>query len=482
MIANVIITHYLIASADHYNMTDEQTNDFFEYAVARLSAFPNVIWDISNEWNKWAMYEPWKEGGAYDTCDPSVDHKAYVADLAALIKSNDPYDHLIGVHNGYGGDEDADVLGDQDNEDWVTNAIIQAYSTNTLQGAGNSENHDHLQNYLLDVLGDIQTGGNIVPMINDEYGYEGLGYSECGYNYDRIVDLPDILRKSSWMMATSGVYVSFGTGGSFAINEPYCGDIIWETEPILHHIPDLFEQMEYWKMESRDNLINSAPTGINPSDPLQGAYMLAHKQDSDTEGDDYVAYFIGDSPNGGTTTIYLEPGIYRVKWYDPTSGDFDKVSEETITVEQAGNTVINSPAFEGDQEYGDIVLHIDQALTVDIETNTQRIQQGEELGLEMTIANKSGITFSGEYWIYIVEAGGTPTGDPGAGPFEIVDLQPGHHLDGNQTIDINLEPGDYEVVAQIGGSFPDTLDENRARFKVIGIEIDEEEPLSINAN
>ena len=56
---------------------DEQR--YYRYVVARLAAFSNVMWDITNEWHLFR-------------------DEAWVDRMGALVKEADPYDHVASVH------------------------------------------------------------------------------------------------------------------------------------------------------------------------------------------------------------------------------------------------------------------------------------------------------------------------------------------------------------------------------------------------
>lgn len=73
---------------------------YLKYVVARLSAYRNVWWSLANEYDfMWAKHEEdWER-------------------FAGIIKSNDPYNHLISIHNG---------LAFYDYQrDWITHCSLQ---------------------------------------------------------------------------------------------------------------------------------------------------------------------------------------------------------------------------------------------------------------------------------------------------------------------------------------------------------------------
>ena len=62
-----------------YAPGNEDEQRYYRYAVARLSAFSNVMWDVTNEWHL-SRKEPWVE------------------QFGGLIKAHDPWGHLTSVH------------------------------------------------------------------------------------------------------------------------------------------------------------------------------------------------------------------------------------------------------------------------------------------------------------------------------------------------------------------------------------------------
>lgn len=59
-----------------------------------------------------------------------------------------------------------------------------------------------------------------------------------------------------------------------------------------------FSNLEWWKMEPRDDLVG------------QGMYCLAQP------GQQYLAYL----PHGGTATVTLAEGKYQAQWFNPRNG------------------------------------------------------------------------------------------------------------------------------------------------------------------
>ena len=65
-------------------MTPEQDDYYLRYVVARLAAFPNVWWSMANEYD-------------FMTSKSLADWNRFIQ----VVSENDPYGHLLSVHNGF---------------------------------------------------------------------------------------------------------------------------------------------------------------------------------------------------------------------------------------------------------------------------------------------------------------------------------------------------------------------------------------------
>lgn len=70
------------------------------------------------------------------------------------------------------------------------------------------------------------------------------------------------------------------------------------------HMVHFFTSFEWWKANPHDELVNT------------GAFCLAEP------GRLYVIYM----PHGGSVTARLKPGRYKVKWFNPRSGEYSEDS------------------------------------------------------------------------------------------------------------------------------------------------------------
>lgn len=146
---------------------------YLRYTIARLAAFRNVWWSVANEYNF-----------VRTRTLPEWDH------LCRVIKARDPYNHLIGIHNG---GSEADILYDH-HKSWISHVSIQLKDLS--QGRALRERYNK-------------------PVVYDECFYEG--------------DLPrrwgDISGREMthrfWLGTANGCYVGHG--------ETYLdpNDVIW---------------------------------------------------------------------------------------------------------------------------------------------------------------------------------------------------------------------------------------------------------------
>jgi hypothetical protein len=239
---------------------------YFRYAVARLSAFSNITYDLG------------------DDLDSFRDEK-WAHETGTLIESWDPYKHLATSHPVHRVHQDraADWFGFTSIQDWSRRQHALMLEERQVQ---------------------MKTG-RIIPQTNEEYGYED--------HYPHWAPAPpgdsaETLRQTAWEIAMAGAY---GTAGESARR----GTNIWpdtgggwingrgdDTMVMLKgygHMVDFFTSFEWWKTEPHDELVNN------------GACCLAKP------GEIYAVYL----PKGGDVTIKLAPGSYEAKWFDAYTGE-----------------------------------------------------------------------------------------------------------------------------------------------------------------
>lgn len=259
----------------------EDERRYIRYAVARLSAFSNITYDLG------------------DDLDSFRDER-WARETGNLIETWDPHRHLATSHPVHREHQDRA-------SDWFGFTSIQNWSRR--------------QHALMLEEREIQKKtGRIIPQANEEYGYED--------HYPHWAPAPpgnsaETLRQAAWEIAMAGAY---GTAGESARR----GTNIWpdtgggwingrgdDTMIMLKgygHMVDFFTSFEWWKTEPHDELVSG------------GAYCLAKP------GEVYAVYLpvrplcgnrehFGYEDACGDVTIRLEPGTYDARWFNAFTGE-----------------------------------------------------------------------------------------------------------------------------------------------------------------
>jgi hypothetical protein len=240
---------------------------YIRYAVARLSAFSNVTWDLGDDID-------------------SYRDEAWTHETGTLIQTWDPYHHLASSHPVHRQHQDR-------GSPWFGFTSIQEWSRNQ-------------HNLMLEERQIQLKTGRIIPQANEEYGYEDH-YPRWAQGMNSAT--ADTLRRTQWDIAMAGAYGTAGetcregtniwpdTGGGWINGR---GDDTMTMLKGYEHIVDFFTSFEWWKTEPHDELVNS------------GNYCLAKP------GEIYAAYL----PKGGKVTIQLAPGEYDAKWFSAFTGEW----------------------------------------------------------------------------------------------------------------------------------------------------------------
>ncbi|MBI3845243.1 MAG: DUF4038 domain-containing protein, partial [Planctomycetes bacterium] len=148
---------------DRNRVTDNEWR-FVRYAIDRLSAFPNVTWNLGNEYNE------------YHTA-------AWAESLGARVAAYDPYRHVLSVHPNEPRFKHAGSA-------WATAVDLQAYA------GGSAVTVRRDWETLRQVIAQYLPSGK--PVVDDEYGYEGP--------YP-----PDVVRRTHWVDVFAGGYATYGS-------------------------------------------------------------------------------------------------------------------------------------------------------------------------------------------------------------------------------------------------------------------------------
>ena len=280
--------------------TSEDEYRYYRYAAARLAAFPNVTWDLSNEGNYHRhRYDLWTK---------------YIGRSMRLA---DPYRHCLGSHNQF-------LKGA-----WNSVQLLQFWDAGL-----NAVCLEHREK---------QSAGRIIPQISEEYGYEDLWETFPGQRS------PDTRRRVAWEIAMAGCYSTAGetsmrgtgmnedTGGGWVNGR---GDDSMTMLDDIALMVDFFTSFEWWKAQPDNALIASYTR--HPSDTVRYWQFGSAAPAPDLPamclaepGEVYVVYI----PFGGTVTTSIESGAYSVKQFDPRTG-------RTDTLPDVKGALWTSPTFE----------------------------------------------------------------------------------------------------------------------------------------
>ena len=231
----------------------EQDDMFFRWLIARYAAYPNIVWDFSKE----AQNEK---------------NLNYKLGRLRFIRDNDPYSHLITVHDDP--------------------AAYDAGHYDELADFRSDQNHSHWHETVLQ-----QRRMRQWPVVNVEFGYEhGPGGPE-DVTY-QVAQPPEEIARRAWEVVTAGGYpVYYYTYTAWDVIRPD------DTPPgyrYMKNLRDFFEQTRYWELEPADELVTAGR-------------CLACR------GREYVIFVNQAMP----LTVRLEgAGAFRVHWFHTLYGQW----------------------------------------------------------------------------------------------------------------------------------------------------------------
>ena len=212
-------------------MGQEDEQRYYRYAVARLAAFSNVMWDVTNEYHLFR-------------------NEAWANKMGTLIKQWDPYDHLMSVH-GHGQFPFR-------TSPWADFAMYQQWD----ESGG--------YQFMLENRRNQAQLGRPIPQVNEEYGYEDH-YPTWGGNRKSPARSADNRRRLAWGMYMAGCYQTTGeradtgtgwgpdTGGGWINGR---GDESMVMLKGYGHIVAFLTSIPWWKLKP-DNEFFEAPRTIS---------------------------------------------------------------------------------------------------------------------------------------------------------------------------------------------------------------------------
>lgn len=255
---------------------DEQR--YYRYAIARLGAFSNVMWDLANE------YRLFRDD-------------AWAEKMGGLVKAWDPYDHLTSTH-GF-----ADFR--FRNSAWADFALYQ-----------NWDEHGGYDFMVKNRLEQEQTG-RVIPQVNEEYGYEDHYPQGWGENRVAPARSADSRIRLAWEICLAGGYQSTGERATPAggwINGR--GDDTMTMLEGYGHLYDFFTGITWWELRPDANLVVS----LQPHPAAKGGAQTPSRTFAarNPEGDLAAIYVAG----GGVVTLKDELLKDQLKplWFSPRDG------------------------------------------------------------------------------------------------------------------------------------------------------------------
>jgi hypothetical protein len=243
----------------------EDERRYYRYAVARLAAFANVQWDVTNEYRLFRD-DPWANA------------------MGTFLKEIDPYDHLVSVH-GHGTFTFRD-------KPWADMALLQCWD----EFGGNA------YMVLNRGLQKDEGKGRIIPQVNEENGYED--HYPQGWGGARVAPArsADNRRRLAWGIYLAGCYQTTGERAT------PCGGWIngrgeeGSTELLggLARIRTFFGAFPYWRCAPQNDLVRHDGRDTD-------VLCLAEP------GATYAVWV----PEARSVTINLRPGVYEARWFDP---------------------------------------------------------------------------------------------------------------------------------------------------------------------
>lgn len=191
-----------------FDVPSEREKAYYLYAVNRLGAFTNVVFNLGNEHLEFHS-------------------QAWANTMGGYVKSVDPYGRLLTAHGfssfPYGW------------QPWADTVCLQAYA-----GGSATRAVDDWSSLWYQMIIPYRYAK---PVVNDEYGYEEP------YPVDSV-------RKSHWTIAASGGYGSYGSHESLTVRNDEQRLVSYEVaDAQVAQIRRFFEKTDYWLLENDQGIL-----------------------------------------------------------------------------------------------------------------------------------------------------------------------------------------------------------------------------------
>lgn len=299
--ASVILLHPMDAVFKGRNDVLSLFRRYFRYAVARLGAFSNVVWNIANEW----------ERGRTLTTDDIESLGQYLSDV-------NPFGRLTAVHH-YGRFEFP-------TSPWVSLSSLQH------RGLPQEINRVAIVNRFFGK-----------PVLNEEYGYERDPL--------RPPNDPVNVRRDHWALTMAGAYGTYGdktkgpkVGAYFS--STLADSVDAQVPDVLAHLPVLMRRVPFWQMAPMNEIVvEGLPEEV---------FCLAKP------GERYLVYLtVGQRV--GLNLSHVTSHVLYGEWWNPRTGEVSPPFEQPrFEGERKINSAApNTPvAFDPPDFEHDWVLHV----------------------------------------------------------------------------------------------------------------------------
>jgi hypothetical protein len=252
--ADVILFHPYDRTLGFNSMDAISDDRYVRYVVARLAAYRNVWWSLSNEYD----FNNDKTEADWDR-------------LLQLVQKSDPYGHLTSIHNGY-------RIYDH-TQPWITHASLQ-------QGAAVLDPERAM------IYRDVYRK----PIVFDEVKYEG----NRGRRWGRLK--PEELVLRFWNGTIAGTYVGHGeTLGNPA--GPGAGGGTWLS------VGGTLRGQSVARLAFLKKILDESPAeGIDPIDKWQDRRM------GGKAGEYYLVYFGEQAPTAWPFALYKQGLVAGMKF------------------------------------------------------------------------------------------------------------------------------------------------------------------------
>ena len=202
---------------------------FLKYVVARFSAFRNVWWTMTNEFDLFPVQKDWQR-------------------LGEFVEKADTSKHLRGIHN-------CCIAFYDNSQPWITHVILQNI---TLQRRASGPRNDAWLEL------DARKIGK--PVVTDEYGYEGnFAFTWGSFS-------PRDISEMHWSITLAGAYGSHGESYTYA--GP--GEFIGESPVRLGFLKQIMTEAPYQEMEPAPDVVTKNGDALVTVLAKRGSYYLMH--------------------------------------------------------------------------------------------------------------------------------------------------------------------------------------------------------------